>query len=207
MDPHGLFNILIGGGVSAVAGLGGVEASSGNAFNPTLSGINTGRFASVGTGGGFNMSADAFFGITRGNIGDLAGLTANVNVSVGPFSLTLMYDMNGNFFGFTFGGGPSMAPVGVSGTLSYTGVLDGLIGDPTEFLPKPPWAPLFLRGEVLMHCPEMAESKDTGTKLLAGHFVTPGQRLALLLRTFDLGSLFAVDDERCYEKLTIEITH
>lgn len=40
--------------------------------------------------------------------------------------------------------------------------------------------------------------------MLNGHYVTSGNNLVLLIRKFDIGSFFTIDDES-YEKLTIEI--
>jgi hypothetical protein len=40
--------------------------------------------------------------------------------------------------------------------------------------------------------------------LLSGHYVEDGENLVLLIRTFDPGSIVAIDDET-FEKLTIEI--
>jgi len=40
--------------------------------------------------------------------------------------------------------------------------------------------------------------------LLNGHYVTSGNNLVLLIRRYDKGNLFTIDDES-YEKLTIEI--
>lgn len=40
--------------------------------------------------------------------------------------------------------------------------------------------------------------------LLNGHYVKPGKNLVLLIRRFDRGKLFTIDDE-IYEKLTIQI--
>ncbi len=46
--------------------------------------------------------------------------------------------------------------------------------------------------------------QESSKLLLNGHYIKPGNNLVLLVRRFDKGSIFTVDDES-YEKLTVEI--
>lgn len=58
-----------------------------------------------------------------------------------------------------------------------------------------------------VEAPEYAflKNRPEGVKLLLnGHYVKSGNNLVLLIRKFDAGKLFTIDDET-YEKLTIEI--
>jgi hypothetical protein len=50
----------------------------------------------------------------------------------------------------------------------------------------------------------LRERKEEVKLLLHGHYIKSGDYLIILLRKFERGSLFAIDDEG-YEKLTIEI--
>lgn len=52
--------------------------------------------------------------------------------------------------------------------------------------------------------PFVGNRKESINLLLNGHYIKAGNSLVLLIRKFDKGSLFSVDDET-YEKLTIEI--
>jgi RHS repeat-associated protein len=122
IDPTGLINLLAGGGVS-LAGITGADASSGIVINPGLSGYKAGikSFASAGPSVGVNVSADAFLGFMFGDLDNVRGTTANVNISLGPISVTLFYNPNnGEWMGGTLGIGPSSMPVQISSTYSYT---------------------------------------------------------------------------------------
>lgn len=124
VDPLGLINFIIGAGGSATAGTG-VEASGGIFFNPGIESgqADVGVFGSIGSGGGVNISADIFGGFIFGGVENLSGLTANINITVGPASLTILADpKTGKIIGATFGAGPGVTPVGASGTLSQTGM-------------------------------------------------------------------------------------
>jgi hypothetical protein len=60
------------------------------------------------------------------------------------------------------------------------------------------------KGQVVDRC-QGIEGRDPAIKrLLAGHYIEGGARLVLLLRTFDQGKPFVIDDET-YEKLTVEL--
>jgi len=135
IDPLGLLNVLVGAGGSGIAPTGG-EVSGGIAINidfaldPALigQGPQTAGFFSVGAGGGLNVSGDVFVGFIRGGISDVAGITANINLTGGLFSLTVFTDpQTGEIVGGTFGIGPSVTGIGLSGTISETGIgiLDG----------------------------------------------------------------------------------
>lgn len=52
--------------------------------------------------------------------------------------------------------------------------------------------------------PPPAAGADPGALLVAGHQIESGPHLVLLLRTFEPGHWFTVDDER-FDKLTIEV--
>jgi len=81
-----------------------------------------GVFVSVGAGGGVNVSGDVFIGVITGDIGNVSGTTGNINVGLGPISITVITDPNtGKVIGGTVGLGPSATPVGSSGTVSVTG--------------------------------------------------------------------------------------
>jgi len=124
-DPYGLLNFLLGGGVSAVLPIGG-EASGGIVINPGIGNdrADIGLFGSAGLGAGLNVSADLFAGIIKGDLSNVRGETANINLVLGPISLSLFTDpKNGELIGGTVGYGPSATPVGASGTISITGIL------------------------------------------------------------------------------------
>ena len=109
VDPFGLLNFIAGLGGSTAIGPG-LEASAGSATN-----FETGEtrdFFSAGGGGGLNISADAFFGFIAGDLDNVKGFTNNVNLVLGPFSLTLIFGDCGfsDFRGFTAGFGPPIVP-------------------------------------------------------------------------------------------------
>ncbi|MGH7302571.1 MAG: RHS repeat-associated core domain-containing protein, partial [Candidatus Rokuibacteriota bacterium] len=120
-DPLGLFNFIGGAGGSVVGGTG-AEASGGLYLN--LGGgsqsLDVGAFGSAGIGVGVNVSGDVFGGFVLGGVDNISGITGNVNIGVGPFSLTLLYG-SGGFVGLTVGAGPSALPLGGSATASVTG--------------------------------------------------------------------------------------
>jgi hypothetical protein len=121
-DPLGLFSLLGGAGGSYVLG-GGVEGSGGFYLNPGLFGQSGdfGVFGSGGYGGGLNISGDAFLGVIYGDARNVAGETINSNLSLGPVSVTVFYAPDGSGpIGWTIGGGPSVLPIGASGTRSNT---------------------------------------------------------------------------------------
>ncbi len=121
-DPRGLFSILVGGGGSAVVGPG-AEASGGVVINPGLGDdcADAGLFASVGGGAGVNISADAFIGYVKGPMSNVSGETNNVNIAIGPISITGFFDTKSNeLMGGTVGIGPGL-PAGLSVTKSLTG--------------------------------------------------------------------------------------
>jgi RHS repeat-associated protein len=125
MDPLGLFNIIGGGGFSAVA-ITGVEASTGIVINPGLFGqeADIGGFLSFGPGVGVNVSADWFLGFVRGGIENVNGETVNLNIIAGPASLTIFIDpKTGDVVGGTMGLGPSATPIGASASYSITRTL------------------------------------------------------------------------------------
>jgi hypothetical protein len=123
VDPFGLLNILGGVGGSAVAPLG-IEGSGGIVINPGFGNDNAdiGAFGLIGAGGGVNVSGDIFIGFIRGDISNVSGVTANINIVAGPVSLAVFINpKTGQFMGFTAGVGPSATIIGASGTLSITG--------------------------------------------------------------------------------------
>ena len=121
-DPLGLFNILAGSGATA-AGPTGAEVSGGIAINPGLFGqkADAGVFVAGGVTGGVNVSADVFFGVVKGDIGNVAGQTINQNIGIGPFSITLFHDPNtAELIGGTFGIGPGATPISYSAAADIT---------------------------------------------------------------------------------------
>jgi RHS repeat-associated protein len=121
IDPLGLFNVIAGFGGSLVPGAGG-EGDVGVAMNPGMgdSHFDVGLFGTVGGGAGWNVSADAFVGIIGGNFSDVRGDTVNVNVGIGPFSGTLMFDPCGfDIVGGTIGPGV-FAPFNYGFSVKYT---------------------------------------------------------------------------------------
>ena len=117
VDSNGLLSLIVGGGGSGTAGVGG-EASQGGFVS--FSTGEVGVFVSAGAGAGANLSADIFFGFVEGD--DPGGVTLNSNVVVGPVSVTVMTDpTTGEVVGMTLGVGPSVNPTGgASSTVSST---------------------------------------------------------------------------------------
>jgi RHS repeat-associated protein len=118
-------SVLFGGGASAVAGAGG-EGSGGGYISAQDGSIrDVGGFLSEGAGAGFNVSSDVFLGLYKGSGTSMRGDSDNLNISLGPISLTLMFGpsagpaFSGPLMGGTLGFGPG-APVGLSGTKSMT---------------------------------------------------------------------------------------
>jgi hypothetical protein len=80
-----------------------------------------GFFGSAGAGGGVNVSADIFVGFVKGGVENIEGKTLNINVGLGPVSVTVMTDpKTGDTVGGTIGVGPGATPVSASGTGSIT---------------------------------------------------------------------------------------
>jgi hypothetical protein len=124
-DPSGRLNVIVGVGIS-LAGLTGAEASGGIFFNPGWFGqqANAGVFGTGGGGGGVNVSADVFGGVIFGGAGNVSGSTLDINLVLGPISVTLLTNPStGDVVGATVGWGPSATPIGVSGTYEVTGTL------------------------------------------------------------------------------------
>ena len=86
IDPLGL-PFLVGGG--SVVALGGLEASGGVVIDPGSEGRKVDLYGSAGTGVGLNVSADVFAGWIKG---DVTGITENINLVLGPVSLTAFID-------------------------------------------------------------------------------------------------------------------
>jgi len=125
VDPLGLFNILAGGGFSAV-GITGVEASGGLFANPGFFGQNAdiGTFAAVGIGTGLNISADRFVGYIKGGPENVKGETFNTNITIERLSITIFKDpKTGEILGGTVGLGPGATRFGLSETYSITRTL------------------------------------------------------------------------------------
>lgn len=124
-DPFGLINFLFGGGFSLIAPTG-VEGSVGIVVNPGVGGSQAdgGIFASGGVGGGLNVSTDLFVGVVRGGIENVSGVTGNINLIVGPISMTLLLNNDVGLLGGTIGIGPGIPiPIQASGTVSDTSTL------------------------------------------------------------------------------------
>ena len=108
-------------------GPAGGEASGGLAATVTINsftdiGLKVQPFTSIGRPiglGGLNFSGDVFTGVI---VGSLAGQTTNVNVSVGPLSITALIDPSNpcRLVGGTVGTGPTYLGLGVSVTDSTT---------------------------------------------------------------------------------------
>ena len=122
IDSFGLFNLLIGAGGSAVAPTG-IEGSTGIVVNPGFGDnlADVGFFGSIGSGGGVNVSGDIYVGYIEGGIKNVSGMTTNVNLTLGPLSITIFIDpKTGKIIGGTGGIGPGATPIGASGTISQT---------------------------------------------------------------------------------------
>jgi len=134
-DPSGLINFIGGFGGSVVPAYGG-EGSIQRAYNPGWFGQQSSDMLtiSVGQGVGFNISADAFVGIIRGDTRNVEGDTTNINVGIGPLSITLMYDRSTNdFMGFTVGVGPS--PTFIAGSVTNSST-KAILGAPRTGAPQ-----------------------------------------------------------------------
>ncbi len=123
-DPLGLELLLVAGvGTSAVGPTGGFEGSAGKAVSFNLFCTQIADFNAFGAGAGINASADAFVGVFKGDrVTDIAGHTGNVNVNIGPISISVFLTPGTlDFEGVTAGvGTPFPAPGGL--TLSDTNV-------------------------------------------------------------------------------------
>ena len=117
-DPSGLFTFLGGAGGSYVVG-GGVEGSGGIAINPGFGGdcADVSLFGS----GGFNVSADLFIGFVKGPMSNVRGPTNNLNIGLGPLSVSVFFATDGSgAIGGTIGLGPGVPPAGASASSSNT---------------------------------------------------------------------------------------
>jgi len=140
IDPSGLLSIVGGGSVSLVAsgdpeapksGWRSNEATVGIVINPGVgeSHADLGMFGALGRGGGFNVGADLFVGLIKGQ--SVEGHTVNLNFVVGPVRATVVLDDIGRSFqGVIVGVGPTI-PIGFSATESITGDVTarGLVDD------------------------------------------------------------------------------
>lgn len=139
-DPLGLATLILGGGASLV-GVTGVEGSAGIALNPGWGGCaGAGFFGSGGIGAGVNVGADAFIGVVRGGFDSVQGQTANVNLAMGPISISAFFDpRTGSLVGGTVGVGPGAFPVQASGSYAWTGTVGYAPG--CDAPPSPPGEP------------------------------------------------------------------
>ena len=123
---------LFGFGFSTVGGTGS-EASVGIAlnFNGQIGGnTDIGYFESTGFGPGLNISGDTFIGEFSGPIENLQGRTSNLNMVIGPLSVTEFFDIEtGERVGVTYGIGPAATILGLSGTISDTEIMSINIRD------------------------------------------------------------------------------
>ena len=145
LDPFGLFKVTAigGGGASAVGITAGGEASGGVAIgfdinSPTdISVTDVAGFISISnTPVGFNVSADVFIGAIFGDLKNLPGTTANVNIVVGIISVTIFTDPDSESIFDTVTGGTIGIGPGVPGgsvTVSQTEVFP----KPTDSVPEP----------------------------------------------------------------------
>ena len=134
VDPLGLLSIVAGGSGSFIVAkepanpktnLSNNEASIGLIVNPGIgeSEVDVGIFGSAGRGGGFNIGADVFVGIYKGQ--SIEGHANNLNIVIGPVRITITLDKYDNSFqGVSVGLGPTV-PVGFSATESITECLTG----------------------------------------------------------------------------------
>jgi RHS repeat-associated protein len=133
-DPLGLFNVLVGGQVSAI-GITGVEGSGGVFvnFGGGSQQPEVGAFGYAGMGTGVDVGYGWFGGFAFGGADAVAGITANISVSVGPLSVSALFNDKG-WAGMTIGAGPTAVPLGGSATVGKTGtwtlsdLLDLLLG-------------------------------------------------------------------------------
>jgi hypothetical protein len=85
----------------------------------------------AGAAFGLNISASAFFGKIYGDSSKIAGQTVNVNLGLGPFGYTRIYDpATGQLLGWTIGVGARLPVPPVSTSVSYdvTGVCSSRLG-------------------------------------------------------------------------------
>ncbi len=122
-DPLGLFNLLVGANASAI-GVTGVEGSVGGFVNygGGTQQPDVGGFVYAGMGTGVDVGYGGFVGVVFGGTDAVAGVTANITVSVGFISVSSLYGANG-WSGFTIGVGPTAVPFGGSATVGKTGTL------------------------------------------------------------------------------------
>jgi RHS repeat-associated protein len=120
IDPLGLLNIFVSAGGYVAAGTTGGEINSGGYVN--FSGLSiadsgglitssAGSQSAIGAGGGLGVTAGFVFGAPS----DLAGPFQNINISIGPISIAVYEDGDGNVVGGGVGIGPGLG-VGVTKT-------------------------------------------------------------------------------------------
>ena len=121
VDPTGLWSIIVGGGATLSAP-SGIDVSAGIVVNTSPPDI--GLFGSVGPAAGVNVSADIFGGWAR-DVESIRGISTNVTVTVGPYTLTVLSDpITGEIIATTGGiGPPSPLPVGASISATSTQVV------------------------------------------------------------------------------------
>jgi len=112
VDPLGLLNLFVTAGAGGAAGTTGGELSTG--VYTTFDGLTQTGYGGLtnnspdGTQSalGFGGSAGATVGFVTGDASNLAGTFQNAFVAVGPVTITVLLDKDGNFVGFSFGIGP-----------------------------------------------------------------------------------------------------
>ncbi len=118
---------MVGVGANGTA-VTGADVAGGLFVNPGFgdSSIDAGAFGSFGPSLGFGVGGDVFAGFVMGDPCKLEGQSANLNLGLGPISLTALFDAeSGDFLGATIGfsGVFSFPPLSASAVYSTTGIL------------------------------------------------------------------------------------
>src|SRR5207302_1361328 len=92
---------------------------------------DVGGFVYGGIGTGVDVGYGGFVGGVFGGTDAIAGITANLNISIGPINVSALYNASG-FAGFTIGAGRTPLPLGGSATVGKTGTLT--LGDVLDMI-------------------------------------------------------------------------
>ncbi len=104
IDPSGLINGILQFGGGFTRGLG-LEGYVGVFVTVDHRGLDFGLLWSGGLSGGYLAGISKQWGLIRGDVNDIRGISFNANFAGGPASSTLMLDSNLNPLGFSVGFG------------------------------------------------------------------------------------------------------